>query len=81
VRYVILRDISDLADVAACWPISSIESTALWVVPAEDQDAAEQFAAERFPNRPHVVMALSEAESIVRQQLANQYERATRRAS
>ena len=75
----ILRDIADLRDVAACWPISSIEDTALWVVPADDQEAAERFAAERFPNRPYVVMALSEAESIVRQNLEHQ--RRCRRAS
>lgn len=70
-RFVILKALTDLNDVAACWPYASIEATALWVVPADDQAQAERFADERFPNRPHVVLSLEESESIVRQHLAN----------
>lgn len=81
-RFVILKSIVDLGDVAACWPIASIESTALWVVPADSQDKAEEFALERFPNRPHVVLPLAEAESIVRQiHTEHQHFTATWRAS
>lgn len=68
-RYVILKQLPDLELVAGCWPIASIEQVALWVVESTDLLAAERFAAERFPGRPHVVVSLPEAESIVRQQL------------
>jgi len=68
-RFAVLRDLSDLEDVAAFWPLASIEKVALWVYPAEDQGPAERFAAERFPAQEWVVLALDEAESIVRQHL------------
>lgn len=70
-RYCILADPNELAAVAACWPLASIEKIALWVYDATDQTAAEWFAEERFPCRQFVVMALPEAESVVRQHLAN----------
>lgn len=70
-RYAILRDLLDLADVAALWPFSSIEERALWIYEAADQGQAELFARERFPNRSTVTLPLSEAESVVRQHLEN----------
>lgn len=71
VRYVILKQLSDLQMVAALWPIGAIEDLALWVVPADSQAEAERFGQERFPHIPHVVIGYEEAASLVRQELAN----------
>jgi hypothetical protein len=80
-RYVILNDLTDLADVAAFWPFASIEKVALWTYAAEDQSKAERFAWERFPERALVVLPLAEAESIVRQHIAAKQRREAHRVS
>jgi hypothetical protein len=56
-------------DVASCWPLGSIERSALWVLDASSQEEAEGFARHQFPGRSLEVITYDEAEADVQQHL------------
>ena len=64
-RFVVLKARSDLLDVASCWPLGSIERTALWVLDAPSQEEAEGFARHQFPGRSLEVITYEDAEADV----------------
>lgn len=66
-RFVVLRKREDLADVAATWPIGSIERVAMAIYDqAGNLDMASKMAAEQFRDATVVVMELADAEAEVR---------------
>lgn len=78
-RYVVLPHRRTLAEVAACWPLASIEHAALWIYEAaSDRVHAEQLAAHQFRGRRVVVLEYAEAEAMVVQLRAKRMARAAR---